>query len=247
MSIKQLVDYSQPLVAAATVLGIGGIIVACIAGYTAYGIKVAADTVTVTGSAKESVTADYARLTLNLDTTTGVDGQQEGLDRLSKAAERITAVLREKGLTDIETPAPQVNPMYSYPEHGAPIQTGYSASRQVIVRSDQIESLNDIANNVGPFTGAGYNVSIYGIELTYRGLDELRVKLLSAAIQDARARTEAIAKDSGRSVGALRTASSGVVQVLPAGGVEISDYGTYDTQSKQKDVMVTVRATFSLR
>lgn len=247
MSIKQLVDYSQPLVAAATVLGIGGIIVACIGGYTAYGIKVAADTVTVTGSAKESVTADYARLTINLDTTTAIGAQQEGLNRLSKAAEQITAALHEKDLTDIETPAPQVNATYSYPERGAPIQTGYSASRQVIVRSDNIDRLSDIANNVGPLTGPGYNVSIYGIELTYRGLDDLRVKLLSTAIQDAHARAEAIAKDSGRAVGALRTASSGVVQVLPAGGVEISDYGTYDTQSKQKDVMVTVRATFSLR
>lgn len=247
MSIKQLVDYSQPLVAAATVLGIGGIIVACIAGYTAYGIKVAADTVTVTGSARESVTADYARLTLNLDTTTPIGGQQEGLDRLFKAVEQITATLHEKGLTDIDAPAPQVSPTYSYPERGAPIQTGYSASRQIIVRSATIDRLGDIADNIGPLTGPGYNVSIYGIELTYRDLDNLRVKLLSTAIQDARARAEAIAKDSGRAAGTLRTASSGVVQVLPAGGVEISDYGTYDTQSKQKDVMVTVRATFSLR
>jgi hypothetical protein len=48
-------------------------------------------------------------------------------------------------------------------------------------------------------------------------------------------------------VGALRSASSGVVQVLPEGGVEISDYGTYDTQNINKEVMVTVRADFSLR
>jgi len=33
---------------------------------------------------------------------------------------------------------------------------------------------------------------------------------------------------------------------LPQGGVDISDYGSYDTQSKNKDVMVTVRATFSI-
>jgi hypothetical protein len=85
------------------------------------------------------------------------------------------------------------------------------------------------------------------LELTYSKLDELRVTLLSHAIEDATKRAEAIAQDSGRSIGVLRNASSGVVQVLPQGGVEISDYGMYDTTSMHKDVMVTVRATFSLK
>jgi hypothetical protein len=75
----------------------------------------------------------------------------------------------------------------------------------------------------------------------------MRVALLSSAIKDAGARAAAIAKESGRSVGTLRSASGGVVQVLPQGGVDISDYGTYDTQSKQKEVMVTIRAMFSLQ
>jgi hypothetical protein len=75
----------------------------------------------------------------------------------------------------------------------------------------------------------------------------MRVKLLSQAITDATDRAEAIVQDSGRSIGVLRSASSGVVQVLPEGGVEISDYGSYDTQSMNKEVMVTVRATFSLK
>jgi hypothetical protein len=45
----------------------------------------------------------------------------------------------------------------------------------------------------------------------------------------------------------LRNASSGVVQVLAADGVDISDYGSYDTTSLNKEVMVTVRAVFELQ
>jgi hypothetical protein len=74
----------------------------------------------------------------------------------------------------------------------------------------------------------------------------MRVALLSEAIKDAKARAQAIASESGRSIGVLRNASSGVVQVLPQGGIDISDYGMYDTQSLNKEVMVTVRATFEL-
>jgi hypothetical protein len=74
----------------------------------------------------------------------------------------------------------------------------------------------------------------------------MRVELLSEAIKDAKARAEAIAKESGRQVGELREATGGVVQVLSQGGVDISDSGSYDTESLNKEVMVTVRATFEL-
>jgi len=247
MSIRKLVDYSQPLVAGATVLALGIIACAGIAGYTAHSIKVAGDTVQVTGSAKLGVTADYARWVINLDTVTGLHDQQAGLDRLANATERIVAYLNEQGLNELETPAAYVNTNYTYPERSAPILTGYTVSRSIIVRSGDIEKVTGLANALSPLTGTGYNVTSTGIELTYQKLDETRVALLAEAIKDARARAEKIAEDGGRGVGQLKNAASGVVQVLPAGGMEVSDYGTYDTQSKEKDVMVTVRATFELK
>ncbi len=246
MNIKKLFDYSQPLVSAATVLVIGGIIITLIGTYTVYNIKLARDTVEVTGSAKEAVVADTARWIINLETKTGTNNQQSGFTRLESATEKITNYLETEGFTDFETPAMNSYPNYSYPQNGSPIFTGYNVSRQIIVRSNDVESINTLANNIEPFTGFDYNVSTQSLELTYSKLDELRVSLLSEAIKDATARAEAIASESGRKVGLLRNASSGVVQVLPAGGIEVSDYGTYDTQSMNKEVMVTVRATFGL-
>jgi hypothetical protein len=38
----------------------------------------------------------------------------------------------------------------------------------------------------------------------------------------------------------------GVVQVMTAGAIEISDYGSYDTSGIEKEVMVTVKADFKL-
>lgn len=246
MNLGKLFDYSVPMVAAATILVVGAIVVTGIGSYTAYGIKLAQDSVEVTGSAKESVVADTARLVLNLETKTGTADQQAGYTRLESATEKIVAYLVAQGFAEYETPAMTSSPNYTYPQYSEPIQTGYSVNRQIMVRSSDIEKISTLANNIEPFTGSGYNVTTQMLELTYSKLDEMRVKLLSEAIKDAKARADAIAKDSGRSVGALRNASSGVVQVLPQGGVDISDYGTYDTQSKNKEVMVTVRATFGL-
>ena len=247
MSLQKLFDYTQPLVAGATILALGLIATGGVAGYTAYQIKVAGDTVQVTGSARETVTSDFARWTIMLDTTTGIGDQQAGLNRLTNATERIVTYLKEQGLEDVETPAAYVGTNYTYPERSAPILTGYTVSRQIIVRSADIDKVTMLADSLSPLTGSGYNVTTSGIELTYKKLDETRVTLLAEAIKDARARAESIAKDGGKAVGSLKSAASGVVQVLPAGGVDISDYGMYDTQSKEKEVMVTVRATFTLK
>lgn len=246
MNVRKLFDYSVPLVAAATLLSIGAIIVAIIAAYTAYDIKLARDSVEVTGSAKRAVVADTGRLTINLDTRTGVNDLQNGYTRLENATTKIATFLEAEGFTDFETPSISSYPQYTYPQNGEPIFTGYSANRQIIVRSTDIPKIQSLANNIEPFSGTGYNATTQSLELTYSGLGDMRVELLSEAIKDAKARADAIASESGRSVGVLRNASSGVVQVLPAGGIDISDYGTYDTQSLNKEVMVTVRATFEL-
>ena len=246
MKITKLFDYSVPLTAAATVLAIGAITVACIGAYTAYNIKVAGDSVVVTGSAKQAVVADTARWAINVETQTGVYDQQTGYKTLETATEKIVQHLEKIGITDYETPSVTTYPNYSYPQYSEPVLTGYNVSRQIIVRDSDIEKVNQLANNIEPLSGSGYNVVTQSVELTYSKLDEVRVTLLSEAIKDAKARAEAIAKDSGRSIGTLRSASSGVVQVLPAGSIDISDYGMYDTQSMKKEIMVTVRATFDL-
>jgi uncharacterized protein len=247
MNIQKLFDYSVPRVAAATILVIGACAVAYYVSNVFYNIKLASDVVEVTGSAKEAVVADTGRWTINLETKTGVSDQQAGFERLEVATNKITKYLTEAGFTEFETPAGNTYMNYVYPQNAEPYASGFTVSRSIIVRSGDVIALNKLANNVDPFIGIGYSVSSGSLELTYSKLAEMRVKLLSQAITDATDRAEAIVQDSGRSIGVLRSASSGVVQVLPEGGVEISDYGSYDTQSMNKEVMVTVRATFSLK
>lgn len=61
MNPSKLFDYSQPIVAGATVLTVGAIAVAIIGAYTVLGVVHARDAVEVTGSAKQTVAADTAR------------------------------------------------------------------------------------------------------------------------------------------------------------------------------------------
>ncbi len=247
MQFKKLFDYSQPVVAATTIFSVVLIGLVLYGTQVVYTLKLASDTIEVTGSAKQSVVADTGRLTVTLEAKTGLDGAQTGTERLESALTAIGTYLKNAQLSEYELPAGSSNPTYYYPQNGEAVQTGYSVTRSVVIRSQDVARLNQLANDTKPFTGTGYTVSVGGLELTYSKLDEMRVSLLTDAIADAKARAEAIAANSGRGVGQLRNAVGGVVQVLPAGGVDISDYGTYDTGSMNKDVMVTVRTTFSLQ
>ena len=247
MNFKKLFDYSEPLVAASTLIVVALFIMTYYVAQVVYDIKLAYDTVEVTGSAKEAVVADQARLIINIETKTGLNDQSAGTIRVQNAVDKALIYLKGLGLTEYETPAGYVNTEYYYPQNGAPEQTGYTIMRSITIRSSELEKLSSLANDTGPLTGTGYSVTSGGLELTYSKLDEMRVKLLTQAIKDATDRANAIASESGRTVGLLRNATGGVVQVLPLGGVDISDYGSYDTVSLNKEIMVTVRATFGLK
>jgi hypothetical protein len=73
------------------------------------------------------------------------------------------------------------------------------------------------------------------------------VELLASAVNDAKARAEQLALAGGKKIGVLKSASSGVVQVMSENSVEVSDYGMYDTSKINKEIMVTVKASFEIR
>ena len=85
------------------------------------------------------------------------------------------------------------------------------------------------------------------MEYYYSKLPEARVELLANAVADSKARAEQLAKAGGKAIGPLQSASSGVVQVMAPNSVEVSDYGMYDTSSINKEIMVTVKASFEIK
>ena len=45
----------------------------------------------------------------------------------------------------------------------------------------------------------------------------------------------------------MKSANLGVVQVLPVNSTEVSDWGTYDTSTIEKEVMIPVTVIFTLK
>ena len=70
--------------------------------------------------------------------------------------------------------------------------------------------------------------------------------MLGEAAKDAKVRAEKIAASTGNSIGAVRSARMGVMQITAADSTEVSDAGISDTSSIDKDVTAVVNVSFAV-
>ncbi|OGL74090.1 hypothetical protein A3C96_04180 [Candidatus Uhrbacteria bacterium RIFCSPHIGHO2_02_FULL_60_10] len=227
-------------------LGLSLMASAGLAAVTFYKIKTLDQTLTVTGSAKKRVTADAAKWTAQFSRSVPVAELKGGYDLMRRDEKAVREFLLGRGLAEsffVITPVRLEEPFKYNP--GAVRE--YVLNQNVEVNADDVAKVTALSKDFRPLIDAGLVFATLSVEYYFTKLPELRVDMLTEAVQDAQARARKIAESTGRQVGALRGASQGVVQLLPINSADVSDYGTYDTAGVEKDAMVTVRTTFSLK
>lgn len=201
------------------------------------------DILSVTGSAKTRVNADQGKLTISLSRQANANTLSTGYAGLARDLNLTRAMLKKEGADIAESPI-SLNQVYDQYNTGP---TKYTLNQTVTVQLDDVAKITKLSKMVPSLTEQGAVISVQALEYYYSKLPDLRVSLLSEAVKDAKARAEKIAEGTGRHVGNVAAASSGVVQVLTPNSVDVSDYGSYDTSSVVKDIMVTVKASFYLK
>lgn len=229
------------------ILGVSLIIAAGIAAYAFYAVRSLDNVLTVTGSATQEVTSDTVTWTIDFERKVNENNMQSGYPLLANDLSAIQAFLKENNIPDDAVTVSQVfvEQIYDNSSSGGPAQ--YNLRQEVTVNSKDVQGVNTLAKNITSLASKGVFVSNNQLAFYVSNLPDLRVSLLADAIKDAKARASEIAKAGGQSVGVLRSASSGVVQVMPPNSTDVSDYGSYDTSSITKEVMVTAHASFSVR
>jgi hypothetical protein len=206
-----------------------------------------ANGITVTGSAKTSATADNVVWTLNVSLT-----RQTVSDAVTKVGSDVAAVT--KYLTAGGIPADELTlgsvSTYANEEYSNGNNTGrilnYRASRDVVVRSKDVQLVSKLSQGIGSILQTGVSVNNYGPQYYLSTLPKLRPQLLEKAMKDAKVRAVAITKAVGGKVGAVQAVRSGVFQVTTPDSTQISDSGSYDTSSIEKTVTSTVSVTFKV-
>ncbi len=233
----------QKYIFPSSILGLSLIVGVIIFSAVFYNIKAVDNALSVTGSAKSKITSDVVKWTGNFSQTVPAESLKVGHQRMKSDQEKVIKFLKDNKIGESDfTISPVMMENYFQYNPGAPKE--YVLRQNLEVKSGEVEKLTSLAKNVQSLIDQGVVFSTLSVEYYYSRLAEARINLLSEAVKDAKIRADKIAESTGRSTGSIRSASMGVVQVLPVNSVEVSDYGAYDTSSIEKEIMVTVKAVF---
>lgn len=230
------------------ILGASLIVAAAVGAYAFYAVRAMDNVLSVTGSTKVAVTSDTVKWRISISQKVLESNLQAGYPLLAKDLAETVTFLRSNGIAEdaITTSPVYTEEVYNYNANTVQPRE-YNLRQEITIQSKDVQMVDALSKRITELATKGVFVQWNNIEYFVSNLPELRVDLLGDAITDARARAEQIAAAGGQKVGALKAASSGVVQVLSPNSVEVTDYGSYDTQSIEKEVMVTARATFFVR
>jgi hypothetical protein len=202
--------------------------------------------ITVTGSAKTSAVADNAVWTLSVSLSSPTVGA--AVKKVDADVAALSSYLTQGGKAADALTLGAVS-TYANEEYVNGNSTGrilsYRASRDVTVRTSDVELVSKLSQGIGSLLGTGINVNNYGPQYYISNLPELRPELMSEAMKDAKLRAESLTKAVGSSLGSLANVKAGPIQITTPDSTMTADYGAYDTSTINKTVSATVSVTFN--
>ncbi len=237
------------LVTLGIVIGASLLLSTLVGAFSFYKVRSFDDSLSVTGSARMNVTSDQVKWITNFSRQVKVSSLKQGYDQMAADLKKVQEFYTSRGVSAdslIISPVSMYE-VYDYSQGSENREKQYTLGQTVELSSADVGAVTTLAKDASVLASQGVIFQTQSLEYYYSKLPELRVSLLADAVKDAKARAAIIAESSGRSIGTLKSAAQGVVQVLPANSVEVSDYGAYDTSRIDKQVMVTVRAAFTIR
>ena len=202
--------------------------------------------ITVTGSAKTSAVADNAVWTLSVSLSSPTVGA--AVKKVDADVAALSSYLTQGGIAADALTLGAVS-TYANEEYVNGNSTGrilsYRASRDVTVRTSDVQLVSKLSQGIGSLLGTGINVNNYGPQYYISNLPELRPELMSEAMKDAKLRAESLTKAVGGSLGSLANVKAGPIQITTPDSTMTADYGAYDTSTINKTVSATVSVTFN--
>ena len=124
--------------------------------------------------------------------------------------------------------------------------TGYTLQQQIEVRSTDVAKIAQVAREATELINQGILIESKAPQYYYTAIGDLKIEMLGEAAKDAKERAARIAQSTGNSIGAVRSAKMGVLQVTAADSTDVSDYGVYDTSTIEKDMTAVVNVSFAV-
>lgn len=225
------------------ILGASIIIAATIFGAFHYNSRAVPRTITTVGSASHRFVSDIVKWQVSVVQNTGMQNLTQGYAQLRGD---ITGVIDDLVARGIAREAISIQPLNTNPIYEPQGITGYRIQQSLTVVSDSLTLIETVALNPDTIAQRGILIEYSTLQYYYSKVDSLKVELLGAATEDAKRRAQEIASTSGIGVGPIQSARAGVFQITEPYSTDVEAGGIYNTASREKDIRVTVHATFDM-
>jgi len=206
------------------------------------------DTVSVRGTAQRNIKAD--RAVWKLSVSQSAETAAAAIAGVSTGVDQVVKFMKSNDVADDEIVFGSIT-SFANKEYIDGNSTGrilsYEASREVIIRMDDVDKVASLAADLGEVLALGVNIYTGGPEYYLDALESLRPTLLAEAMTDAKLRAETLLGAVDGKIGEVRSVSSGPFQVTARDSTNVESGGYYETASIEKTVVATVLVEFATK
>lgn len=233
---------------AGVALAIGLVLASVIGGLAFVKAKRGDQTIVVTGSARKRIKSDLVIWGAGVSYQAPV--LADAYRSLAENVPRVKAYLISKGIPEDQITISSISSqtLHARDSNGQDTGqiTGYSLRQELEVRSNDVYKIEKIAREATELINQGILLESMAPAYHYTKLGEEKITMLAEAAKDAKVRAEKVAESTGSSIGSVRTARMGVLQITPADSNEVSDSGMNDLSSLEKDITAVVNVGFAI-
>ncbi len=229
-------------------LAIGLVLASVIGGWAFVKGKRGDQTITVTGSARKRIRSDLVIWKAGVSYQAPV--LSDAYRSLSENVPRVKSYLIGKGIPENQITISSISSqtLHARNDQGEDTGqiTGYSLRQELEVRSNDVDKIAKIAREATELINQGILLESMAPAYHFTKLGEEKITMLAEAAKDAKMRAQKVAESTDSSIGSVRTARMGVLQITPADSNEVSDSGMNDTSSLEKDITAVVNVGFEI-
>jgi hypothetical protein len=128
------------------------------------------------------------------------------------------------------------------------VQQGHVARQSITVNTTDIDRIIAASKAIVQFEADGHPVAYGEPQYLVSNLEDVKMSLIAAAMQNSRTRAGEFAKNGDVEVGPMRSASQGAFYILAAGAdQDVSDWGgSYDKSTVDKIARVVVTVDYGI-
>jgi hypothetical protein len=228
------------------------VIAASVLGYQVKQVGGGRESISVKGLAEKPIKADRAEWTVTLqvkgstiaDALGRLRKERPALDQFLISAGFDTASLIESN----ESTDPNYEQVEGRNGNMRSVQEGYVARQSITISTADIGKIVAAARGIAQFEAEGHPVNYGEPQYLVSNLEEVKMSLIAAAMQNSKARAAEFAKSGDVKVGRMRSASQGAFYILPASGdQDVGDWGgAYDKSTIDKIARVVVTVDYAI-